>query len=139
MLADLQSSSGDPETILKKGDCKLCGNSVWSNEGRVKLPDDRSYVHQTCHDASQAAGPAICDIAGCSRSTWNGQVNQQYCQTCKSSGGASHGPDCNRKYALREKRQEDKDEELARIVEYSCWAMLGILAHWGWRNSRESE
>ena len=111
MLADLQASSGDPATVLKKGDCKVCGKPVWSNEGRVKLPDDGFYVHQTCHNASQAAAPeprdlwstppsfAICDVAECSRSTWNGQVNQQCCRTCKSSSGASHGPDCDKKHS----------------------------------------
>ena len=62
MLADLQASSGDPATVLKKGDCKVCGKPVWSNEGRVKSSDDGSYVHQTCHDASQVAAPEPRDL-----------------------------------------------------------------------------
>ena len=38
-----------------------------------------------------------CDVAGCSRATWNGDFEGQCCRTCKSSGGAKHGPDCEAK------------------------------------------
>ena len=50
---------------------------------------------------SIAAGNEVrprCNVPGCSRDTWNGQPGEQCCRTCKSSGGAQHGPDCNRKH-----------------------------------------
>ena len=39
----------------------------------------------------------ICDVAGCSRATWNGDFGEQCCRTCKASDGARHGPDCEAK------------------------------------------
>ena len=42
---------------------------------------------------------AICDVAGCTRVTWNGEFGGQCCRTCKSSSGAGHGPDCEGKAA----------------------------------------
>ena len=39
-----------------------------------------------------------CNVPGCSRETWNGQPGEPCCRTCKSSGSAEHGPDCNRKH-----------------------------------------
>ena len=46
---------------------------------------------------SEEEGPAMCDVAGCSRVTWNGKPAEQCCRTCKASGAANHGPECNSK------------------------------------------
>jgi hypothetical protein len=34
---------------------------------------------------------------GCSRMAWNGKINEQCCRTCKSSNGACHGPECEKR------------------------------------------
>ena len=31
--------------------------------------------------------------------SWNGKINEQCCRTCKSSNGACHGPECERRAA----------------------------------------
>jgi len=45
------------------------------------------------------AEPATCNVLGCSRVTWNGKSDTQCCRTCKSSSGARHGPECDKKLA----------------------------------------
>jgi len=89
-LQDLQQ--GSCETITNKGICKACKKAVWSNQERYQNPDG-AYLHKGCKET----GPATCDVAGCSRATWNGDFGEQCCRTCKSSGGAKHGPDCEAK------------------------------------------
>jgi hypothetical protein len=50
-----------------------------------------------------AQGPlpacATCNVVGCSRMSWNGKINEQCCRTCKSSNGACHGPECEKRAA----------------------------------------
>jgi hypothetical protein len=89
-LQELQQ--GPCETITNKGICKACKKAVWSNQERYQHPDG-TYLHKGCKETV----PATCDVAGCSRVTWNGDFGEQCCRTCKSSGGAKHGPDCEAK------------------------------------------
>ena len=89
-LQDLQG--GSCETITNKGICKACKKAVWSNQERYQHPDG-TYLHKSCKETTTAT----CDVAGCSRVTWNGDFGGQCCRTCKSSGGAKHGPDCEAK------------------------------------------
>ena len=93
-IEDLQSfSSTSPvDSVLKEGNCKDCKKAVWSNQERSKQADG-SYVHKGC----QMTKTGICDVAGCSRATWNGNSGEQCCRTCKASDGARHGPDCEAK------------------------------------------
>jgi len=52
-----------------------------------------------CTYVVHVAGPvhkAACNVSGCTRVTWNGMAGQQCCRSCLSSGGARHGPECER-------------------------------------------
>lgn len=65
--------------------------------------------------------PATCDVAGCSRMTWNGQMNQQCCRTCKQSGGTQHGPDCNRKHRNQGRHSQAQDVRVNMFFAFLSW------------------
>lgn len=76
----------DGENAAKQILANLSGRDVarkvqWSLEVEVK----------------SAQTSAACNVAGCSRSTYNGQVGEQCCRTCKESNGARHGPECEKR------------------------------------------
>jgi hypothetical protein len=56
---------------------------------------------QGANAVSQSLPPALatCSVVGCSRMSWNGKINEQCCRTCKSSNGACHGPECEKRAA----------------------------------------
>ena len=60
----------------------------------VKAGNGKTWWYKS--EAIEAVS-AICDVAGCSRATWNGDSGGQCCRTCKASDGARHGPDCEAK------------------------------------------
>ena len=80
-----------------------------------------------------AQGPlpacATCIVVGCSRMTWNGKINEPCCRTCKSSHGACHGPECEKRAAhghLRSHQTFDFASELYHAT--SLEAALRIQA-----------
>ena len=76
-------ATGDVGTIIKND------NSTKPYE--VKASDGKTWWYH------KEALSAVCDVGGCTRVTWNGDFGAQCCRTCKSSGGASHGPECEAK------------------------------------------
>ena len=48
----------------------------------------------------EASGKPKCNVAGCSRPTWNGPPGEQCCRTCKHSASAKHGPVCESNWKL---------------------------------------
>jgi hypothetical protein len=72
---------------------------------RKKEAEEAETKRKAEAEAKQKAaqGPlpacATCIVVGCSRMTWNGKINEQCCRTCKSSNGACHGPECEKRTA----------------------------------------
>jgi len=72
---------------------------------RKKEAEEAEAKRKAEAEAKQKAaqGPlpacATCNVVGRSRMTWNGKINEHCCRTCKSSNGACHGPECEKRAA----------------------------------------
>merc|ERR1712203_487713 len=72
----------DPET-----------RNYWSCGGPDASTSGTFWVR--CKDEAQAVQ---CSTRGCTRRSWNGQPGEACCRSCTKSGGASHGPQCEKAF-----------------------------------------
>ncbi len=66
----------------------------------AKCMDDSDLLAAALAASLVVDGHATCNVVGCSRMTWNGKINEQCCRTCKSSKGAYHGSECEKRAAV---------------------------------------
>lgn len=94
--------------------CRSCPGSVGEMHGpdcerKFRLKSNRPQAVCEQSDSEESSDVPLCCAPGCSRETWNGQPGQTCCRSCQGSGGAVHGPDCERKFALKAAAQSPPD------------------------------